>query len=256
MRSARSEARFSRSRTRKLTPALLAIALGAAPVAQAHSVHVAPRGNAPDAAAHALELRLDDPARVSPVDAYVAIGPEQGLASETALAVALSLDLGRLRAVASEGRPALLPFLRLATARDPESTKLVLFLSSDPRGGWSLGAWSWDDTLGRYTLVGQAPLVAGSTSRASAAVRVALEWAAATPDSVHGSLRLLRVDDGDARTLLFERTDLDNGGQAFSHARLGVLAAERALGVTGSVQFDDFEIARIAVAAPDDASAR
>ena len=252
MADAKSDRRVQGLDTARLAFGILAAA-GAVPLAEANSIQVMPSA-ALGGSRFGLELKLDDPASNRAKDAYVAIGHEKGLQGEASLEVGFTLDPSGL-VPARDGRPGTLSFLRLGRRRGWSGTGLVVFIERTPQGTWLIGAWSRDDATGAFVLAGRAPLpLEPVTSGAPPALppRIEIEWATASEPAgrAHGYLRLLSVAGDGERALLLENADLDNTRQLVDYVQLGVVAADRAPGVSGRLLLDDFEVNRTAPPLP------
>jgi hypothetical protein len=185
-------------------------------------------------------LRAGQPAR----DAFVAVGPEKGFSNETALEAGFTIDVGRLSLAQDRASSGVLPFLRMGDPTGPAN--VLVFLEETPSGSWLVGALTRDDPSGALVLAGQAPLpfqkLQGSGPLPP---RLELEWKASSADAPTGCVRVTHVHPDGSRDLLFERTDLNNGSQVVNHVRLGVLAGDRAPGISGQLFLDDFDVNRL-----------
>jgi hypothetical protein len=234
-----------RSRSRRRAPLWLAGALLAFPPVPAHAsngIHVTARA-ALEGSTFGLELRLDDPRLVPPVDAYVALGAETGLLRETSLDVEFTLDCSRLSVAAGQDGVGALRFLRLSESTQPSSVRVAVFLEKDPALGWSIGAESWDDASGQRVVLDRAALFA--QGQAAGPVRLEIAWAAApaAPGGA-GHLRITRVEPDGTPTLLIRSRDLRNAAQWIERLEVGVLGADQPPGLSGPLLFDRFAVYR------------
>jgi hypothetical protein len=263
--------------------ALLACAtiLGMPTLAPANDAVVSRRA-AMDGSQLGLEIRVADTALSPASDAFLAFGPEAGLARETALAASFSIDVAAF-ALAPQGaaQPVRQTFLRLGDAPGAAGARLMVFLEQDGSGVWQLGAWSWDDATQAYVLALRVPLSSTAANpdltRPLAPRRFELQWKAGTATS-RGSLRLLLESTPHASTnvdqtglpagvglvrctyeepgvvlapqLIAENVELDNGQQSLSYVQLGLLASEQAPGTQGRLFFDDVEFERLLPSGP------
>jgi hypothetical protein len=215
-------------------------------LAEANSV-VATRQAALGGSSFGLEIRLDDPARSRPNDAWVAIGPDKGLDGETSIRGSFLIDLRNLQLPSRRrgaGRPHLC-FLGLSQAEDWATARVILFVERGRRQSWVIGARLWDDGLHRYVTAGRAVLAQPRSRRRTSVVRVDFEWRAATsPGARDGQLRLTRTVKGEPE-LLFERADLDNAAQTLNYLRAGVVnSAHQRNRTRGKLYLDDFSLSR------------
>lgn len=211
-------------------------------MAAADSLRVA-RPVARHAEGFVLEVRLDDPRRLAPEGAWVAVGQDRGLRDERTLGLRLLLDVAGVT-LAPDLKAARLGFLTLA--RDPRDAAGVVQLSLERvQAAWQVVPRAWDDTQGAFVPLGQAPLALDEA--ASRGVTLELEWrAASAPGARDGAFSLYRraAPAAGPRTLLVRREDLDNGAQAIGHVRLGVAAREHSPGVAGVLRLDALELYR------------
>jgi hypothetical protein len=240
----------------------VALVLGAGSV-EANSVRVTPKAG-PGGSQFALQINIDDAKHTKPIDAWVGLGPDKGLAGETLVQGSFLVDLRRLRLPrpARGARKAHLCFLGLSQAPDWATARVILFLERARDGSWLIGARLWDDGRGRYLTAGRAALATPSSVRrargaggSSPMVRIDFEWGAATsPGARDGQFRLTRTVE-DEPELLLERVDLDNGNQSLSYLRAGVVnSAHQRKHTRGKLYLDDFSLSRVyglAVAARD-----
>ncbi len=218
--------------------------------AEGNSIQVSP--SAALEGGYGFRITLDDPTETPPREAWMAVGPEKAIAEETAIYGSFSMDLANLTMGNGErsgprrrrrisSAQARVSFLSLSSDLEPGGATVTLFLEQGSGGNWFLGAHVWNDSLGRFAEAGKAPLGAPQPG----ATRVAFEWgAASSPGALDGYLRLLQMIEGQP-TLLFERTDLDNGAQVLNYLQVGMVDVSRQFaGTHGDLYLDELELNR------------
>jgi hypothetical protein len=218
--------------------------------AEGNSIQVTP--SAALEGAYGFRITLDDPTETPPREAWMAVGPEKGIAEETAVYGSFSMDLTNLTMGNGERSgprrrrrisraQAQVSFLSLSRDLDPASATVVVFLEQGSGGNWFLGAHVWNDSLVRFAEAGKAPLSEPQPGTTS----VAFEWGAASSPGAHdGYLRLFQMIEGQP-TLLFERNDLDNGAQVLNYMQVGMVDVSRQFpGTYGDLYLDELELNR------------
>lgn len=201
----------------------------------ANSLKVAPAADRPDT--YHLELRIDDPALTPAAEAWVGFGEEKGLRQERSLIGRFRVDPAELTLpTAGHSR---LHFLWLRGG-PAEAGGTRFFLERDG-DRWLLGAQVWDQHLGRYALVGAAPLNAAAGGRV-----VEFEWRSASrPGATDGALSVSWIESDGSRSPQFSNLRLENGADQVSLLQLGI--AEPSLqpaGASGLLILDDFALYR------------
>ncbi len=192
-----------------------------------------------------LRITLDDPALTRPTEAWVSIGPDKGMVNETAIHGGFFIDPGNLtmsRTPGPQDQTEHFCFLSFSQDTGPQGAKVILFLEPGPDGTWLIGARIMEDSNPRLVVAGRASLIEYEPVVLTA---IEFEWGAASaPGARDGYLRLFQAVDTE-KTLLFERTDLDNGAQTLNHLRIGVVdKSHHSPGTYGELLLDDIELYR------------
>jgi hypothetical protein len=122
-------------------------------------------------------------------------------------------------------------------------TKMIVFIRRNGAGtAWRLHVWTRDSGTSNFVEAGSGFLSGGA--QPITATRIDIEWTAGAGNGIVRATRT--IDDGASPTVeIFNRTNLNTGGQTLGIARFGDPGFGSFGSPTGSLYLDEFVISRL-----------
>lgn len=192
-----------------------------------------------------LEVLVTSPATA----AYVQTDHMSSGGNETAVRISFIVDVGHpnpadpdnLLSVAPAGH--IRAGLVFQDFTPGTGTKMIVFIRRNAAGtAWRLHIWTRDSISGNFVEAGAGFLSGGG--QPVTATKVDIEWTAGAGNGIVRAVRT--VDDGVSSPIeIFNRTNLNTGGQSLGIARFGDPGFGSSGSPTGSIYLDEFVISRL-----------
>ncbi len=194
-----------------------------------------------------LRLSLDNPATVTPTQAYVQLGPDKGLNNETALKGSFFINPQNL--AMDDSQTTTNHFQMMLFYKDfvdNSSIPLIFFLHKDATTkNWFITVWNYSSIASNFVFTCNG-FFALPNSTAFNEVLIDFEWNAGNP----GRLQMWRTNYSNgtattARTQMFDTPVAGQANAAVNHVFTGMFnPGSHQVGTVGTVDLDEFTFAR------------